>query len=158
MKNLIEILTAETQSLKEQYIQQTEKWATEEFARLRKWISDYSQWQENIYDRKIPALRNEFLRKQRIADKMPMQIYRNEIEGFVANQIENAKKHYEQSIKKLAARVEKKELNLNLLKATTTHIGVNIDTTLTDGDKSVRAFTILAIGEINRPHYRYLIK
>lgn len=158
MKNLIEILTAETQSLKEQYIQQTEKWATEEFARLQKWTYDFSEWQEKVYDRKIPALRNEFMKKCRIKERIPMEIYRNEIEKFVANQIENAKKHYEQSIKKLAARVEKKELNVDLLKATTTHIGVNIDTTLTDGDKTVRAFTILAIGEINRPHYRYLIK
>lgn len=158
MKNLIEILTAETQSLKEQYIQHTEKWATEEFARLKKWISDYAKWQNEVYDRKVPALRNEFMKKQRIMDRMPVEIYRNQIDGFVANQIENAKKHYEQSIKKLAARVEKKELNVDLLKATTTHIGVNIDTTLTDGDKTVRAFTILAIGDINRPHYRYLIK
>lgn len=158
MKNLIEILTAETQSLKEQYIQQTEKWATEEFSRLRKAFSNIIEWQEKVYDRSVPALRTEFMKKRRIMDKMPREIYRNEIEGFVANQIENAKKHYEQSIKKLAARVEKKELNVDLLKATTTHIGVNIDTTLTDGDKTVRAFTILAIGEINRPHYRYLIK
>lgn len=158
MKNLIEILTAETQSLKEQYIQHTEKWATEEFARLKKAFSDIIEWQEKVYDRSVPALRTEFMKKRRIMDKMPREIYRNEIEGFVANQIENAKKHYEQSIKKLAARVEKKELNVDLLKATTSHIGVNIDTTLTDGEKTVRAFTILAIGDINRPHYRYLIK
>lgn len=158
MKNLIEILTAETQSLKVQYIQFTEQWATEEFARLKKWISDYAQWQNEVYDRKVPALRNEFMKKQRIMNRMPVEIYRNQIEKFVANQIENAEKHYTQSIQKLAARVEKKELNIDLLKAETSHIGVNIDTTLTDGEKTVRAFTILAVGEINRPHYRYLIK
>jgi hypothetical protein len=40
----------------------------------------------------------------------------------------------------------------------TSHIGVNINTTLTDGEKTVRAFTIIASGEIQRPHYRYLVK
>lgn len=37
-------------------------------------------------------------------------------------------------------------------------LGVNIETTITDGVKKVRAFTIVAEGEIQRPHYRYLIK
>jgi hypothetical protein len=35
---------------------------------------------------------------------------------------------------------------------------VNIDMTLTDGEKTVKAFTIIAEGQIQRPHYRYLVK
>jgi len=35
---------------------------------------------------------------------------------------------------------------------------VNIETTLTDGEKMVRAYTIIAEGQVQRPHYRYLIK
>jgi hypothetical protein len=37
-------------------------------------------------------------------------------------------------------------------------VGVNINITLTDGDKTVRAYTIVAEGEIQKPHYRYLVK
>ena len=44
------------------------------------------------------------------------------------------------------------------LKVKTSHIGVNIDTILSDGEKQVREITIVASGEIQRPHYRYLIK
>jgi len=58
----------------------------------------------------------------------------------------------------LAARIEKKGLNVEKIKTVTSHIGVNLETTLTDGTKTVRAWTIVASGEIQRPHYRYLIK
>lgn len=66
--------------------------------------------------------------------------------------------HYEQSIEKLAFRIAQKGLNQESLTVTTSHIGVNIETTLTDGIKTVRAFTIIASGEIQKPHYRYLVK
>lgn len=159
MKNLVSILTKETQSLKEQYIQFTQEWATKEFDRLTKWLSDYNEWVETInFASADRSIRRDYMKKQSIIRKMPMEVYRGDAEKFVADQVENAKKHYANSVLKLAARVQKKGLNEENLKATTSHIGVNIDTTLTDGEKSVRAFTILAAGEINRPHYRYLIK
>ena len=36
--------------------------------------------------------------------------------------------------------------------------GINIDTIISDGEKQVKAQTICAWGEIQRPHYRYLVK
>ena len=72
--------------------------------------------------------------------------------------VKAAEQHYENSIQKLAARIEKKGLNTENLSVLTSHVGVNINTTLTDGIKTVRAFTIIAEGPIQRPHYRYLIK
>ena len=65
---------------------------------------------------------------------------------------------HESSIEKLAYRIEKKELDQSKLKTKTSHIGVNIETVLTDGEKTVRAWTIIASGMIQRPHYRYLVK
>ena len=62
------------------------------------------------------------------------------------------------SIEKLAKRIEKKGLNQENIRTITSHVGVNIETTLTDGNKTVRAFTIIAQGTIQKPHYRYLIK
>ena len=69
----------------------------------------------------------------------------------------NAISHYEDSIAKLAARIEAKGLNVSNLKVKTSHIGVNIETVLTDGSKTVKAFTIIAEGQVQRPHYRYLV-
>lgn len=156
MKNLIDILTSETKSLKAQYIQFTDEWANQEFYRLRQWLKDFGAWERENYAKK--EMRNEYYRKQKIKASIPYEVFANKIEQFVEKQIKNAEKHYTQSIAKLALRIEQKQLNINNLKAVTSHIGVNIDTTLTDGEKVVRAFTIIANGEINRPHYRYLIR
>ena len=69
-----------------------------------------------------------------------------------------AEQHYQASILKLADRIQKKGLVVDEIKVQTAHVGLNINTTLTDGQKTVRAFTIIAEGEIQRPHYRYLVK
>jgi hypothetical protein len=80
------------------------------------------------------------------------------VEEFMLGEDKKAILHYEGSIVKLANRIEKKDLNIDKLIVKTSHIGVNINTTLTDGEKTVNAFTIIASGEIQKPHYRYLVK
>ena len=148
MKNIIEVLKKETESLKVQYLEMTEKWAVKEFENLRRWASDYR-------DGKLG-----FDAASRKYYSLPYYIVNSngKVEHHVEKMVKNAIKHYEFSIEKLAARIEKKGLNQEILKVVTSHIGVNIETTLTDGNKTVRAFTIIAEGEIQRPHYRYLIK
>ena len=61
-------------------------------------------------------------------------------------------------LKKLAFRIEQKGLNTDNLKLSSSHVGVNFETAITDGTKTVRAFTIIASGPVQRPHYRYLVK
>lgn len=169
MTNLVSILTAETQSLKEQYIEFTQEWAASDFVKKTEWVKEYYVFMDTKYKNKEymaanacyynPEYREEYLANYRDQfDKMPKEILSGDVEKYIEKQVENAKKHYAASILKLAARVQSKGLNQDKLRATTSHIGVNIDTILTDGEKSVKAFTILAHGEINRPHYRYLIK
>ncbi len=77
---------------------------------------------------------------------------------FVKLEIENAQKHYQKSIDKLAFRIKEYKLDENKIKLETTYIDQNISTIISDGDKTIKAFTILAWGEIQKPHYRYLIK
>ncbi len=77
---------------------------------------------------------------------------------YVDKQKKRALNHYNDSILKLALRIEKKELNQDKLELTTSHVDVNISTTITDGDKTVKAWTIIASGPVQRPHYRYLVK
>jgi hypothetical protein len=67
-------------------------------------------------------------------------------------------KHYLNSIEKLAHRIKSYGLDECKLKLETTYIDQNISTLLTDGNKTIKAFTILAWGQIQKPHYRYLIK
>ena len=148
MVNLIEILKKETETLKVQYIEMTEKWAISEFHNLRKWVKDYK------------AGKFGFAGASKKYYRLPTHIINStgRVEQHVEKMVKNAIEHYESSIEKLAARIEKKGLNQNNLTTVTSHIGVNIETTLTDGEKMVRAYTIIAEGQVQRPHYRYLIK
>lgn len=150
MKNLIETLKKETESLKTQYIEKTEKWAKEQVVRnvLRK---------EEYFTKKISdySSKMDYYREQKFAYNTPSFHFTKE---FVTRSIKDAHDHYEDSIQKLAFRIKEKGLDLDKLRIKTAHVGVNIESVLTDGTKTVRAFTILAWGDIQRPHYRYLIK
>jgi len=145
---LVKILKRETASLKDQYVEMTAKWARSEFANLRKWAVDYHAGKFGYGEAS-----NKYYR-------LPYEIVNpnGKVEDYVAKQVKSAIDHYEDSIAKLAARINAKGLDVDKIKATTSHIGVNIETTLTDGVKTVRAFTIIAGGAVQRPHYRYLIK
>lgn len=148
MVNLIEILTKQTKSLKIQYIEMTKEWAIEEFAILRQWAKDYQTG------------KFRFGEASKKYNRLPYYIVNpnGKESDHVEKMVKQANKHYNSSIEKLTKRIEKKQLDLDNLRVETAHIGVNIETILTDGNKTVRAFTIIAGGEIQRPHYRYLIK
>ena len=178
MKDLIHTLKNQTLSLKEQYIEMTGEWAREEFKRYKeqtKWT--VVQWCEFL--RITPDIVTEenktLMRGVGVyfpkgfyntksagtydrASKKAFRIAAMGEESFVSSMRENAEIHYENSIEKLALRIEKKGLDQDNLSVVTSHIGVNIETTLTDGEKTVRAFTIIAGGPVQKPHYRYLIK
>jgi hypothetical protein len=73
-------------------------------------------------------------------------------------ELKYAELHYEKSLHKLISRVESKGLNVDNIKIESNSIDVNINLILTDGEKTVKAWTIVAEGPIQRPHYRYLVK
>jgi hypothetical protein len=174
MLNLIEILKSETQTLKEQYLLKTKEWATNYY----KVCESRKDWYEVEWCKffgltpeiKNPNSKMQFLGYPKgfynTAKSGQLHKYQNEIhrtltmglEKYIEKELRYAEMHYEGSIIKLADRIEKKGLNQDKISVITSHIGVNINTTLTDGEKTVRAFTIIAEGEIQRPHYRYLIK
>lgn len=183
MKQLVEKLFAETQSLREQYLEKIQEWASGEFERLmekadwtpKEWcevvgvtpeFKEYSEY-EKLKFRKTEGGRWSFPRGfYNTRSSLIVQRMQNEVqaalhigrEGFIQKAVENGEKHYKMSIHKLAFRIEKKNLNQETLTMKTSHIGVNIETIISDGEKSVRAFTIIASGPVQRPHYRYLIK
>lgn len=174
MSKLIEILLKETKSLKEQYLEKVEIWSKEEKA-LHAARKAWKEVDWCKFFKLEPRLVNEGSSSEFLTfpkgfyntkeygkyDRLKTQAYRAfklTEEEYVATDLKAAERHYQSSIEKLAARIEKKELDQSKLKATTSHIGVNIDTVLTDGDKTVRAYTIIASGPVQKPHYRYLIK
>lgn len=166
--DLIDQLTRETQSLKRQYIQAVEKWAIKDFEKIeriaaRQTYPNYADFATAgfIKGKGFNAIDYQQGKNYRKAEDQYYKIKKIAEAGrrfFVDQEIRLAERHYEDSIRKLAARIEKKGLNENSLKMVTSHIGVNIETVITDGNKTVKAFTILAAGMVNKPHYRYLIK
>lgn len=102
----------------------------------------YSKWQNATYAAKEVVAKGE--------------------EAFIVKAAIEAERHYEYSISKLAARIVSKGIDLNTMEVSTiSRIDTtgNIETLITDANGlKVKAFTILAWGEVNAPHYRYLIK
>jgi hypothetical protein len=174
MKNLIEILLTETASLKKQYIEKTKEWAEKKY----KTVLQREHWKDvdwckflGVEPRKAnEGTSYEFLTfpkgffstaKSKDYDRLHKEVQKLRsisLEAYLEKEEKEAVIFYNYSIRKLAGRIEKKELNVDNLKVKTAHIGVNIETVLTDGVKSVKAWTIIASGPVQRPHYRYLIK
>jgi ribosome-binding ATPase YchF (GTP1/OBG family) len=146
---LTEKLTIETQELKKAYIEKTIIWAKDDFQSIKQAVSDHKYTTEGT---------KEWWAMERKMEKLPLCFWRNDIDTWIEIQVESAKKHYANSIVKLAQRIEKKDLNQDKLELTTSYMDLNISTTITDGEKKVRAYTIIACGEIQKPHYRYLVK
>jgi hypothetical protein len=166
-ENLIAILTEQTQDLLVAFIERTREYAVEMFAR-------YEQAAAKPYPRyadfatpgfvkgkgfaSIDYAQGKAFHKAEQARSNACRIVEAGIEDFVGREVILAERHYAGSIAKLAARIEKKGLDQSSLVVATGWVGVNIETTLTDGVKSVKAWTIIASGPCVRPHYRYLIK
>lgn len=83
----------------------------------------------------------------------------NGLEKYLAKEEAKAEIHFEQSVIKALTKAKSKGLNLN--EATVERFGFdygNVSFTLTDGNKSVYVYTIIAWGDIQKPHYRFLFK
>lgn len=153
MENLIEILKKETETLKLQYVEMTENWAIKSYENMKNSDFLYFHTSGKYFQNRFGSTKSEDAMIKRVAN-----IVNKGLEIYVKECKELAILHYETSVCKLANRISQKNLNLETLKIITSHIGVNIETVLSDGIKKVRAFTIIADGEVQRPHYRYLIK
>jgi hypothetical protein len=148
---LVQALRTETEAIKNSYMAQISDWARQEFESIVKMRND-------LRDGIIKARTQEYYNSLKFLNRNGYSIIYLGIEKFVQKQVKEAGEHYESSILKLSAKIEKKGLNIEKLEVKSGMVGVNFETTLTDGEKIVRAFTIVASGEIQKPHYRYLIK
>jgi len=159
MTTLIQTLKEETKTLKIQFIEMTKEWAKNDFYKYENITFNEIEKKFGILTKGYKGI--EFYEPTNKSEAEASKKIKLKSIGLDAYLLETKKKaeiHYNNSIEKLASRIEKKGLNENNLKAKTGHVGVNIETTLTDGNKKVSAFTIIAGGAVQRPHYRYLIK
>ena len=149
MTPLTEKLMQLTKTQRLQFIDMTEKWAIKDFERLRKFAAEYKAGAFGFGGDESKAYH-----------KLPAHILNpnGKVEQHIDKMLKTAILHYEQSIQKLAFRIKGKGMNEDKIQVCNTYIGVNIETTITDGDKTINAFTIIAAGDIQRPHYRYLFK
>jgi hypothetical protein len=161
MENLIELLKKETEALKVAYVEKSNEWAKKEFEYFTSLTEQEVKEQRGYYEAKSnwPGWRHSKA-SNAFWGKVSNVKY-NGLEAYLEKKHKEAAEHYEDSIVKLARRIVDKGLdteNLTLSTESNMQKG-NISTTIKDGKGTVvRAFTILAWGEVNAPHYRYLIK
>jgi hypothetical protein len=175
MDKLLNILRTETTSLKEQFLKMTKTWCEKKYEDL----CEKSKWSEKRWCEHFgltPELKNKHLPTSSFysfpsgfyntKDSVTYRRMRDEIrkvfsmgkEKFIEKELKKSEDHYESSLLKLKERILKKGLVIDNMKIVNGSVGVNINMTLSDGEKSVKAFTIVAEGEIQKPHYRYLVK
>lgn len=157
MKSLIELLTEQTQILKEEYLKRTEIYAIKQFA----WAEKVSKWKHEQWVKAYPQdsqIGDVLSWEGKKTREKSYSIVTIGKEKYLAKQKKSADQHYTNSIIKLVARIEKKGLNKNKLKVKTATIGQNIETIISDEIMSVKAWTIIAGGPIQQPHFRYLVK
>lgn len=176
-KGLVSILTELTQDLKEQFISYTENWAKNHFNTIIKRAS----WKDADWCKFMgitPELKNvnagistQFYsfpsgfyntKGAKVLDRLKNEVRSLSIIGlekFVEKEVKGAEDHYNDSVAKLSLRLNKKGVvdgsNFNITKA---KVGVNLEITIIHDGKTTKAWTIIAEGAIQRPHYRYLVK
>jgi hypothetical protein len=163
---LIQALRNETKTIKNSYMAQISIWAKQEFEKAIKINEHYLSQKKYYINSGINELFGgvkeeptvEFYQAKNFLLDKGYSIIKTGLQKFVEKQVKQAGEHYESSILKLSAKIEKKGLNFEKLEVKSGMVGVNFETTLTDGKKIVKAFTIVASGDIQKPHYRYLIK
>jgi hypothetical protein len=174
MENLEKILTDQTQDLKNLYIRKTEEWASfyynlvkeRKFWTVEKWCdflgiepevknqgqsNEYKGFPKNFFNSKESKIYHNYYGEA-------LKMASTTLDKFKTKEKERAERHYKASILKLVDRVSKKNLDNKNLKVETSKLGVNFEATISDGSKTVKAWTIVASGDIQRPHYRYLVK
>lgn len=156
----VDLLMREMEPLRLMYQEKMKEWGELEFIRCEE-VAGMSY--EQLIDRfgqEYNGGRKYISKRDDAHIQNAKRVYSMGIEAFLEQVRKDAEEHYEYSIIRLAGRVEGKGLKFDELRVKTevSRINVNIETVLTDGEKLVKAWTIIAFGPVQRPHYRYLVK
>jgi hypothetical protein len=155
-KTLQDALIEKTRDLKDLFIDESAKYAENEYNSLmqkKSWT--YQQWVDNYLVKSSagPTLSRKGHHER---DRVYLA-YKMGPEAWIKKATDAAYAHYNNSISKLTDRLTKKGIGSNFnIKAS--RLGVNFEMIIEDDHTIVRAWTIVASGHIQRPHYRYLVR
>jgi len=160
--NIIEDLRIATQELKADYMVKTEETSARIHANAIESLPIVEANFESL-NRELKATGDRYYYyNSRLIDlgaqvQKLREIARMTYGAFLASELQRAEMHYESSLIKLATRLVQKGIVGNYT-VKSGYVGVNFEVVITSETGTVRAWTILAWGDIVRPHYRYLIK
>ena len=175
-QTLIDFIKQETKTSYEEYLVQVEKSTKHSWELLeKKSIWTYKQWLERYgvdYSMKRWVTEPDGSRVFKlVTDKIMSRkgqaaidtVRRTLEKGFavyLTNKLTLAKLHYESIVVKLAIRIEQKGIKLETLICKHSKVDQNIESVWEDTNSkvSVRTWTIIASGEVQQPHFRFLIK
>jgi len=152
-KNMILDLKNQTTGLKEAYIAKTKVYREGEFDRL---VNKYGKYTYEDYLAKFPGGRFGISKEGESLRAKVGSMKREGKEKYIKGYMNLAEMHYNQSLEKLGLKITEAGFDTNKVKLSSSSVGVNFSTEVTDGNKYMRAYTIIAEGPIIAPHYRYL--
>jgi hypothetical protein len=165
---ILGILMRETHELKLQLLDRTELWAKQSFTRIETnlpSVIDQKKSAWNAYNdacvAKLPTWNLEKAYYSIVKKVETMKkIVSGGVDKYVVDQLNCADAHYQSSLSKLALRITQKGMDMKNFTLVSGYVGINLEMTMSDGAKSVRAWTIWAAedSELVSPHYRYLVK
>jgi hypothetical protein len=156
--SLLEKLKEQTTSLREEFVAKMIAWAEKEYDFIT--LTSDEELKERLGWKNRSGLYEHTKKSYAIAMK-GVSLRRKGEKGkqeFLEKAKQDAITHYQSSLAKLSQRIQCKGFNEELVQVSTARIGANLETVITDGTKTVKAFTVLAWGDIQKPHYRYLVK
>jgi len=152
---LVKVLAEATVEMLEIYIEQTAKWAVKKVAQNIARLEKYHNWFKDIPMKDRKYTREYYTERKWVHSA---QGYFFSHDEFLSRAIDGACEHYRGSLVKLAIRAIGKGLNQDKCSVKYGRVDVNITCTITDGTQKVNAFTVMASGPIQCPHYRFLVK
>ena len=158
----VKLLTEELKEFKKVFIEKRIEWAEMDYKRLSKyfdwkhgdWLYRFGVTKENKHRGGFYKVLDSGAQILRVESKRASTMT---IEEFLKEAEKEANQYFEQSIYKLADRICRTDLDIDKLTLETTSLGVNFNTHISDGKTTLHARTIIAHGEIIKPHYRYII-
>ncbi len=160
-----EKLEKELVDFKAQYIEMCKDWAANKF----NGFSNYFGWTKEDWKKKYGVLKvvqlNSWEQEEVLVIPLDILQLMSSVadaakmgkEQFVNEAGNDGDRFFTDRTHKLTYRLISKGLNVANMKIQSARVGKNIDSRITDGKLSVHARTILAHGDIIKPHYRYII-
>lgn len=168
MQTLRQKLESNTQELLQEYLEKTRIWSENKFKvavehenwTYQQWVDAYPVPQRNFINSAGERIITYTLSRPGDSKRMEYSsIRRWGLERFTLINEASAEEHYNNSLDKLAFRLEEKGVTGTDFEVEHQRLGVNFEIVIRHSDgKVTKAWTIVASGEIIKPHYRFLIK